>query len=75
MNITTNSRANRSEAYNVATSWVVINRLHTLPVTEQDKEKFETVKKVTQHKVISTHKKLGKLQWDILKKGKPQMTR
>jgi hypothetical protein len=45
MNITTNSRPNLSEAYNVATSWVVINRLHTLPVTEQDKEKFETIKK------------------------------
>jgi hypothetical protein len=45
MNITTNSRSNQSETYTVATSGVMINRLHTLPVTEQDKEKFETQSK------------------------------
>ena len=45
MNIITNLRSNHSEAYNVATSGVMINRLHTLPVTEQDKEKFETQSK------------------------------
>jgi hypothetical protein len=32
-------------SYTVATSGVMINRLHTLPETEQDKEKFETQSK------------------------------
>jgi len=45
MTITTNSRSNHSEAYTLATSGVMINRVHNLPVTEQDKEKFETQSK------------------------------
>jgi len=45
MNITTNSRSNHSEPYTVATSGVMINRLHNVCNWTRQGKMWNTIKK------------------------------